>query len=103
MGRKRLGPAPGLPSGFVRIRRYGILSNRLRGEKMALCRTAGAGDTKLLGVARDDPGPSENAAVDHAGESVSPLWGWPADRDRGIATAANALDVNSRGRIAHAI
>ncbi len=27
-----------LPGGFVRIRRYGILSNRQRGEKMALCR-----------------------------------------------------------------
>jgi hypothetical protein len=27
-----------LPSGFVRIRQYGFLANRARGEKLALCR-----------------------------------------------------------------
>jgi len=43
-----------LPKGFVRIRSYGFLSNRVREERLALCR-------KLLGspnptqVSRDDP------------------------------------------------
>ena len=38
-----------LPSNFVRIRRYGILANRHRREKLALCR-------QLPGVARGDEG-----------------------------------------------
>jgi hypothetical protein len=32
-----------LPNGFVRIRQYGFLANRARGEKLKLCR-------KLLGA-----------------------------------------------------
>jgi hypothetical protein len=28
-----------LPAGFVRIRQYGFLANRVRKEKLALCRT----------------------------------------------------------------
>jgi hypothetical protein len=45
-----------LPSGFVRIRHYGILANRHRQEKLARCR-------ELLKMARlpesDEPEPSE--------------------------------------------
>lgn len=37
-----------LPSGFQRIRHYGILSNRVRGEKLALCR-------ELMDVTKEDP------------------------------------------------
>ena len=37
-----------LPSGFVRIRQYGFLANRARGEKLALCR-------RLLGASATAP------------------------------------------------
>src|ERR1700693_2714855 len=43
-----------LPSGFVRIRQYGFLANRARGEKLAFCR-------KLLGSSTTAP---KHAAVD---------------------------------------
>jgi hypothetical protein len=36
-----------LPKGFVRIRQYGFLANRARGDKLALCRN-------LLGAAAKD-------------------------------------------------
>jgi hypothetical protein len=45
-----------LPSGFVKIRHYGFLSNRLRREKLAVAR-------RLLGV-KEEPSPSPVAAED---------------------------------------
>jgi hypothetical protein len=48
-----------LPDGFQRIRYYGILSNRQRGEKLTLCR-------QLLGMPHPDP--ETAAANSHADE-----------------------------------
>jgi len=51
-----------LPSGFMRIRQYGFLANRTRGEKLALCR-------KLLGA----PPPPNNAGVDRDVNAKEPV------------------------------
>lgn len=48
-----------LPSGFVRIRQFGILANRARGKKLALCRA-------LLSAA---PPPAKTAVVDKGGNA----------------------------------
>ena len=52
-----------LPAGFVRIRHYGILSNRQRHGDLALCREL------LIGGAAGDPGPEEAA---EGAESITP-------------------------------
>ncbi len=41
-----------LPSGFVRIRHYGFLANRMRHDKLALCRATARGqiDARTHGV-----------------------------------------------------
>lgn len=51
-----------LPKGFVRIRRYGLLSNRFRANSMPLAR-------RLLAIDRRDPLPTAKPAADNA-----PLW-----------------------------
>lgn len=50
-----------LPSGFMRIRHYGFLSNRTRQEKLALCR-------RLLGIAEStlSPDAETSEAIDNA-------------------------------------
>jgi hypothetical protein len=52
-----------VPSGFVRIRRYGILSNRHRREKMALCRHLLALDTAIASESLETTEPSESASL----------------------------------------
>jgi hypothetical protein len=55
-----------LPAGFVRIRHYGILSNRHRHEDLALCR-------ELLGSgATTEPGPEETVKLPEGPESITP-------------------------------
>ena len=51
-----------LPKGFVRIRRYGLLSNRFRANSMPLAR-------RLLAIDGRDPLPTAKPAADNA-----PLW-----------------------------
>jgi hypothetical protein len=63
-----------LPSGFVRIRRYGILSNRHRGEKMALCRRLLALDVATGSELLKTTEPSENASL-ITPTSVCPICG----------------------------
>jgi Putative transposase len=67
-----------LPSGFVRIRHYGILSNRHRREKLALCR-------ELLGVAAGSEG--EGAEL-----IARPEGAWPV-------TPTRACPICGAGRL----
>jgi len=55
-----------LPTGFVRIRHYGILSNRHRQEDLALCREL------LAGGAVAEPEPEETVKVPEGAESLTP-------------------------------
>jgi hypothetical protein len=52
-----------LPSGLVRIRRYGILSNRHRGEKIALCRRLLAPQTARHGELLETTEPSPDGSL----------------------------------------
>jgi len=54
-----------LPKGFVRIRRYGLLSNRFRSESLPMAR-------RLLALDGRDPLPTAKPAADNA-----PLWHCP--------------------------
>ena len=51
-----------VPPGFVRIRRYGLLAHRDRGERLTLCRS-------LLGVSAEPPTAPENEPPQPTGES----------------------------------
>ena len=55
-----------LPAGFVRIRHYGILSNRHRQEDLALCRELLGGDPA------GEPEPPETAKDPEGAESITP-------------------------------
>jgi hypothetical protein len=60
-----------LPAGFVRIRHYGILSNRHRQEDLALCR-------ELLGDGRAaESGAEETVEVAEAADSITPTRACP--------------------------
>ncbi len=54
-----------LPAGLVRIRHYGILSNRHRHEDLALCR-------ELLGGEAAEPEAAEAVKVPEGPESIGP-------------------------------
>ena len=81
-----------LPSGFVRVRHYGLLANRHRQEKLARCR-------ELLGMAvtpQADTAPTD-ARSGHADgprndsdadPGLSPMWRGPDGRGRGIPADA---------------
>ena len=45
-----------LPSGFVHIRHFGLLANRRRKEKLALCRSLLAAPQMIIEAAADSPG-----------------------------------------------
>jgi hypothetical protein len=65
-----------LPSGFVRVRHYGILANRLRQEKLALCR-------ELLGIEptfQDQEDPPVPVATPEHDSPVSPTKVCPVCR-----------------------
>ena len=55
-----------LPAGFVRIRHYGILSNRHRHENLALCRELLGGGTAA------EPESAEAVKVPEGPESITP-------------------------------
>ena len=59
-----------LPSGFVRIRHYGFLANRMRHDKLALCRA-------LLGV-KSTPEPMASEASGEPKEPREPQTGTSA-------------------------
>ena len=81
-----------LPSGFVRVRHYGLLANRHRQEKLARCR-------ELLGMAvtpQADTAPTDARSGHAAGPrsdgdpdpGLSPMWRGPDGRGRGIPADA---------------
>ena len=81
-----------LPSGFVRVRHYGLLANRHRQEKLARCR-------ELLGMAVTPPadtapsGARSGPGDGHRNDSdpdpgLSPMWRGPDGRGRGIPADA---------------
>ena len=55
-----------LPAGFVRIRHYGILSNRHRQEDLAVCRAL------LGGGPAGEPEPPESVKLPEGSESITP-------------------------------
>jgi hypothetical protein len=57
-----------LPTGFVRIRHYGILSTRQKHEHLALCRKLLSGGT----TAQTDPEPAESLKAAEGPESITP-------------------------------
>jgi hypothetical protein len=57
-----------LPRGFVRIRHYGILSNRHRHEELALCRQLLA----ETAPAPAEPGPAEAEKRSESAEAIAP-------------------------------
>jgi Putative transposase len=59
-----------LPSGFVRIRHYGLLANRHRREKLALCR-------ELLGGAASEVEEAELTARPEGSDPVTPTRACP--------------------------
>jgi hypothetical protein len=61
-----------LPAGFVRIRHYGILSNRQRHDDLALCREL------LEGGPAAEPGPQETVKDPEGPESITPTRVCPA-------------------------
>jgi Putative transposase/Transposase zinc-binding domain len=85
-----------LPSGFVRIRHYGFLANRVCREKLALCRA-------LLGV----EAVSEPVAAEPVSEPTGAIEGKPAvhicpvcgDGRMVVVETLRAIPVNRRGRV----
>ena len=77
-----------LPTGFMRIRHYGILANRHRHEKLALCRRLLGSGSAVEPESPRDKGDPRKPFVDHADPSVPGLWRRTDDRDRGIPAAA---------------
>ena len=66
-----------LPTGFVRVRHYGLLANRHRQEKLARCR-------ELLGMTVT---PQADAAPTDPDPGLLPLWRGSDGRGRGIPAA----------------
>ena len=54
-----------LPKGFQRIRQYGFLANRVRQEKLSLCR-------ELLSDGNEGAMPGDVVAVENSGDDVEP-------------------------------
>ena len=72
-----------LPAGFVRIRHYGILSNRHRQEDLALCREWLGGGTAAAEPEETVKVP-ERRGLDHPDPGLSELRRGQDDRDRGV-------------------
>ena len=94
-----------VPPGFVRIRRYGLLAHRDRGERLTLCRS-------LLGVSAEPPTAPENEPTPRPmGESgdqapsqegaaprpslVEPKPAWPSRLGIGVLAALICLGVSA--------
>ena len=77
-----------LPSGFVRVRHYGLLANRHRREKLARCRELlGMAVTPQADTAPTDPDPITPPGHEVDGDAdpgLSPMWRGPDGRGRGI-------------------
>ncbi len=68
-----------IPKGLVRIRRYGLLAHRDRGERLALCRSllaAGAGPSPALEI--ESPPPRTSGGSTDSGQSASRLGPVPS-------------------------
>ena len=78
-----------LPTGFMRLRHYGILANRHRHEKLALCRRLlSSRPRRRAGIARDKAG-QRKPFVDHAdARRRARLWRRTDDHDRGVPAAS---------------
>jgi hypothetical protein len=72
-----------LPGGFQRIRQYGLLANRVREEKLTLCR-------RLL---RERPGSEAPAS-----EAAAPLH---AESDRSVDSSSEVCPACKQGRLVH--
>jgi len=82
-----------LPSGFVRIRRYGFLANRVYREKLALCRALLGVETTLELVATEPAAAPQETVEGQAVTNVCPSCG--AGR-MVIVTTFGAIPVNRR-------
>jgi Putative transposase/Transposase zinc-binding domain len=100
-----------IPPGFVRIRRYGLLAHRDRGERLTLCRLLLAAAAERATVPENEPVPPRAAgelgdhapAQDNAALGSSPAESKPASLSRlgiGILAALLALLGGSSGATA---
>jgi hypothetical protein len=89
-----------IPKGLVRIRRYGLLAHRDRGQRLALCRSLLAAGTERTTVSENEPVPPRAAgevgdhapAQDNAALESSPVESKPASLSRlGMAILAALL------------
>jgi hypothetical protein len=64
-----------LPKGFVKIRHYGLLANRHRAEKLALCRRLLLPLAAVIGTDSTEPSKEAEAAVDPASLPHCPQCG----------------------------
>ena len=76
-----------LPRGFVRIRHYGLWSNRQRREDLALCRRLLDGDAAPEAESLEPEKFSESLASVTPSPVMPKLWRGPHDRDRRIPAA----------------
>ena len=79
-----------LPTGFMRIRHYGIQANRHRHEKLALCRQLLGSEKAAEPVSSESDGSAQRRPDDHSDPGLPRLWlgtddpdpGTPADTGR---------------------
>jgi hypothetical protein len=65
-----------VPSGFVRIRHYGLMGNRVRAENLARCRALlGAGQGSDAGAAAPPPGPLQSNPTEAGMRTRCPVCG----------------------------
>ena len=76
-----------VPRGFVRIRHYGLWSNRQRHEDLALCRRLLEGDAAPEAESLEPEKFSDSLASVTPSPVMPELWRGPHDRDRRIPAA----------------
>jgi hypothetical protein len=82
-----------LPAGFVRIRHYGFLANRVCQEKLALCRAALGVEAAPLPIASESSTKPKETAEGVPAANVCPLCG---EGRMVIVTSFGPIPVNQR-------
>jgi hypothetical protein len=85
-----------LPSGFVRIRHYGILANRHRREKLALCREL------LTAAAASEEEDEEPASRREGSDAVTPARACPVCGSGRLVVIAELPAAKSAGAVGSA-
>jgi hypothetical protein len=85
-----------LPAGFVRVRHYGFLANRVCREKLALCRALLGVGTAPEPVAAEPVSAPEGATEGQPAAHVCPVCG---EGRMVIVETMRAVPINRRGRV----